>query len=184
MANDSSTGGYLAGTDVLADAALDALLQQVVVGLTALPGEFVRPRWQPVVPKQPDPATDWCAIGVTKLSPMDYPTETHDGSGDGSDDFSHWEEFDVLASFYGPNGMANALRTRDGLYVTQNREAMMAAGIDFVDAGEITPAPDLVNQQWIRRYDIPLHMRRKVQRTYSILNLLSADDTIVTDSTP
>lgn len=185
MPNDSSTGGFLPGTDVsaLADDALDNVLQQTVVGITGLDGSLVRPRWQPVVPKQPEPGTDWCAIGVTRFDPMDYPIETHDSSGDGSSTLTHWEEFTLLASFYGPTGQGNARRLRDGLYVSQNREALIAQGVDLVGADEVQTVPDLVNEQWVRRYDLSIRMRASAVRVYQILNLLSADDSIVTDST-
>lgn len=184
MANDSSTGGFLPGTDVSApaDDALDDLLQQTVAGITGLDGSLVRPRWQPVVPKQPEPGTDWCAIGVTRFDPMDYPIEEHDGTDPGSSTLTHWEEFTLLASFYGPHGQGNARRLRDGLYLSQNREALISNGIDLVDAGELLAVPDLVNEQWVKRYDLPIRMRTSAERLYPILNLLSADDTIVTDS--
>lgn len=185
MPNDSSTGGFIspvAPSSALFDAALDDLIQKLVVGVTGLPGPMVRPRWQPVVPKQPEPGTDWCAIGISSIEPTDYPTEDHDGTGNGSDVQQAWEEFTVLASFYGPNGMANASLLRRGVYVPQNREALQVAGIDVVEAGTTTPAPDLINQQWIRRYDIPVRLRRKVQSIYPVLNLASADDSIVTDT--
>ena len=185
MPNDSSTGGYLspvAPSSAQFDAALDAVLQPLVAGITGLPGNMVRPRWQAAVPKQPEPGTDWAAIGITTIDPADYPAEWHDGTGGGSDTQQAWEEFTVLASFYGPNGMGNASLLRRGVYVPQNREALQLAGIDVVEAGTITAAPDLVNQQWIRRYDIPLRLRRKVQTTYPVLNIASADDVIVTDT--
>jgi hypothetical protein len=185
MPNDSSTGGYLspvAPSSALFDAALDALLQQAVVGITGLAGSLVRPRWQPVVPKQPEPSINWCAIGVTEIDPMDYPAEIHDGAGNGSDQQQAWEEFAVLASFYGPDGMANAALLRRGLYVAQNRELLQAQGIDLVEAGKVVTAPDLVNQQWVQRRDIPIRLRRQVVTVYPILNILSADDTLVTDT--
>lgn len=180
MPNDSSTGGYLVGIGAppLQDAALDALLQQVVVGLAMLTGDMVRPRWQPTVPKQPEPNIDWCAIGVTEFAPIDYPGEEHVSAGNGSDTFVRWEQLTVLASFYGPNGNGNASTLRDGLYIARNRDALTAAGMDLVDAGAVTAAPDFVNQQWIRRYDVPIRLRRKVQRTYPILNMLSAPTSI------
>lgn len=183
MANDSSTGGYLVniGAPALQDAALDALLQQVVVGLTGIDGSLVRPRWQPVVPKQPEPVVDWCAIGVTSFDRDDYPAEEHDGTGNGSDKQTRWETLSVLASLYGPNGNGNASALRDGLYVAQNREAMVAVGMDLVDAGAVTAAPDFVNQQWIRRYDVLIRLRRWVQRTYPVLNLLSAPTSITSN---
>jgi hypothetical protein len=185
MPNDSSTGGFIspvAPSSALFDAALDAVLQQLVVGVTGLPGAMVRPRWQTVVPKHPEPGTDWCAIGITTIDRTDYPVETHDGAGTGSDIQQAWEEFTVLASFYGPNGMANASLLRRGVYVPQNRETLQAVGIDVVEAGSATPAPDLVNQQWIRRFDLSVRLRRKVQTIYPVLNIASADDTIATDT--
>jgi hypothetical protein len=185
MPNDSSTGGFLspvAPSSALFDAALDALLQQLVVGVTGLPGPLVRPRWQPVEPKRPEPATDWAAVGVSAADPTDYPVEWHDGSGEGSDVQEAWEQLTALASFYGPHGMQNASLLRRGLYVPQNREALQLAGVDVVDAGGVTAAPDLVNQQWIRRYDLSIRLRRKVQTTYAVLNIESADDVIVTDN--
>lgn len=185
MSNTSATGGYLspvAPSSAQFDAALDAVIQQVVVGITGIAGSLVRPRWQPVVPKQPEPSVDWCAIGVSGIEPADYPAESHIGTGNGSDTQQAWEGLGVLASFYGPNAMANASLLKRGLYVAQNREPLQAAGIDVVDAGTITAAPDLVSQQWIRRYDLPIRLRRKVETTYSILNIASADDLIVTDT--
>jgi len=185
VANDSSTGGYIlpAGSPApLEDAALDALFQQVVTGVTGLLGAMVRPRWQPTVPKQPEPATNWCAIGVTNIEPDDYPVEIHDDTGDGHDNYAVHETLVVLASFYGPNSMSNAKVMRDGLYIAQNREALTQQGITVTDVGKPVAAPELVNQQWIRRYDVDIRFRRKVERTYPILNILSAPFEIDTDT--
>lgn len=176
MANDSSTGGFIppaSSPAPLADAALDNLFQQLVVGVTGLPGSLVRPRWQPVVPKQPDPSTNWCAIGVTLLSPDDYPSEVHNGTGNGSDTQSDHESINVTASFYGPNAMANAKQLRSGLYVAQNRDTLVAAGLNLKEARQLIQAPDLVNEQWIRRWDLTIVFRRQSIYTYSILNIAS-----------
>jgi hypothetical protein len=43
-----------------------------------------------------------------------------------------------------------------------------------VDAGSIVPAPELVNQQWIRRFDLSMRIRRRIVRTYQVLSVLSA----------
>lgn len=185
MANDSSTGGYLlplGSPAPLDDAALEDFLQRVVVGISGLPGAMVRPRWQPVVPKMPEPGTDWCAIGVTNIDPDDYPVITHDGAGDGRDIYAVHETIVVLASFYGPNSMRFAKLLRDGLYIDQNREALTAAGMALLDAGKPVAAPDFVNQQWIRRHDLPVRIRRKDERIYPVLNILSASTQIDTDT--
>lgn len=184
MSNTSATGGYISPvvpSSALFDDALDALLQQMVAGITGLPGAMVRPRWQTVVPKQPEPSADWCAIGITDITSMDYPAEMHDGTGDGSDTQQQWGEFSMLASFYGPNGHANASLLRRGIYVAQNREALQSSGIDLVDAGKVTTAPDLVNQQWVKRRDITLRFRRIVETVYPVMNILDAPFSVVSD---
>lgn len=183
MSNDSSTGGYIAGTVELglADAALDALLQQMVAGITGIDGTLVRPRWQPTVPKQPEPDTNWCAIGVTSIDVDDFPAEVHDPEDDGSDDFAQWETINLLASFYGPAGMRNAKTLRAGIYVTQNRDAMVEQGIDLIDAGTITAAPAQINNVWVHRFDLPIRLRAKNELVFPILNLLTAQTAVVTD---
>jgi len=51
----------------------------------------------------------------------------------------------------------------------------------FVENGRAVLLPDLVNQQWRRRVDLPMSFRRQVSRTYPVLNLLSAEGEIATD---
>jgi len=184
--NDSSTGGYIlpTGTAPPYDAALDAIFQAMVVGITGLPGNMVRPRWQVTVPKQPPPATDWCAVGVTVIEPDAGPAIIHDGSGDGHDQSQRHETINVLLSFYGPNAATNMAFARDGIAIPQNAGAVAAAGVSFVGTGQSVIAPDLINQQWVRRWDLPMTFRRNAERTYPILNLESATISIVTDSGP
>lgn len=206
--NDSSTGGYLTpsvASPPLEDAELDALIQQMVVGITGLPGNMVRPRWQPVVPKQPEPSVNWCAIGVTTQDSDAGPAIVHQadfvgnvvladgtqvaessgpvGYGDinGRDTYIRHQDIEVLASFYGPNGKRYAQQLSDGLAIPQNREQLGVNDMAFVDAGAIRAVPEMVNQQWIRRYDMTVRLRRKITRTYAVLNLLSADVQTTTD---
>jgi hypothetical protein len=186
MPNDSSTGGFIppaSSPAPLVDAALDALLQQLVVGITGLPGNMVRPRWQPIVPQQPDPSTNWCAIGVIDIDADDFPAETHISAGNGSDAQSDHETLTVMASFYGPNGMGNAKMLRSGLYVLQNLDTLAANGMALREAKRIVTAPDFLNQQWIRRYDLTVILRRNSVYSYPILNLLSGPFTVSSDST-
>ena len=168
------------------DADFDTVLQQLVVGLTGLPGNLVRPRWQPVPPIQPEPTVNWCAIGVLAITPNDGPQITHNplgGAGQGVDTVDRHETIDVLASFYGPQGMSYAAILRDGLGVPQNVEGLLAVGMAFTDAGVSRQAPELVNQQWIRRQDIALRFRRHLQRSYAIQTAAVAGVQIFDDST-
>ncbi len=175
--NDSSTGGYLAPAVTAPpaeDDALDNLLQELVAGVTGLSGDLVRPRWQPTVPKQPEPSVNWCAFGIPEQENDAGPAIQHDPAGDGHDEYQRHQDIRLLCTFYGPAAKGYAQRLADGLTIPQNREQLGLNDMAFVSAGEIRAAPDYVNQQWVRRYDLAVTLRRKITRTYPVLNLLSA----------
>lgn len=181
---DSSTGGYLAPTSPppATDDALDDQLQAAVVGITGLDGTLVRPRWQPTPPKQPAAGTNWCAIGVTDVTADTYAWIGHHPDGDGYDEMQRHVTFDVLASFYGPAGQSYAGLLRDGLQIAQNREALYLQGIAFVEASRIIAAPALINEQWVRKYDLTVTLRTQITRTYAVLSLLEASGSISTQN--
>jgi hypothetical protein len=164
------------------DADLDAIFQQLIVGVAGMTASLVRPRWQPNPPKQPEPTVDWCAIGVIAETPDSGPAIKHNGDGLGSDTSIRHSELEVLASFYGPNAQKNANILRDGLGISQNREVLEPLDIAFVSCGATRPIPDLVNQQWIKRRDMLLTFRRKTTRIYQIRNINSADIHLFDDS--
>ena len=173
---DSSTGGYLStgATPPLEDLDLDAEFQKAVVGITGLVGNLVRPRWQAIPPKQPEVSVNWCSIGVTTQTPDAGPLINHIGTGNGTDELQRHEDINLECTFYGPLGQRYASMFRDGLGVPQNMEGLNAVLIALTEVGEIVTAPELFNQQWIRRFDITVKFRRQVKRTYSVLNILSA----------
>lgn len=182
--NTSATGGYLDGvTDTLQvdDDDFENLLHDLVMGLSAIPQDLVRPRWQATPLTQPTRTTNWCALGITNRSVLETPVITHDPAGDGSDHLVQQEELDLLVSFYGPNSSGNASRLRDGLYISQNRDVLTANSIGLVRTSSITPFPELVGTQWYHRHDITITLRRKVQRTYAVLTLRSAQGEVDSD---
>lgn len=191
MANDSATIGYLQPVDAIPyDDALEDLIQAVVVGVTGLAGDRVRPRWQQGTkpPPLPPAEVDWCAIGIVGdiVTDGDVAIE-HDGDGDaglGDDDLTNWETIPVLASFYGPNALSFATRFRDGLKLPQNREPMwINAGFVIGNISDrISNLPDQRNAQWVHRYDLPVTFRRATTRTYTVRNLVEAEITIGTDT--
>lgn len=70
--NTSATGGYLlpaTNTPFPANLTFRQFLQTVFVGVSGLPPDLVRPRWQAYPPKQPDLNTNWMAMGVTSRTP-------------------------------------------------------------------------------------------------------------------
>lgn len=186
--NTSATGGTLSPALPLPldDDALDAVFQQLVVDVTGLDGSLVRPRWQATVPKQPEPAVNWCAIGVTEVEQDANPWELYDPIANVMTYWDH-ETVTVLASFYGPNSQSFARLLRAGLNVPQNTEELLPYAIRYVDCSTIRAAPELVSEQWIRRQDVSLTFRRKVTMTFQVFNILIAaihvqDDTVVNDT--
>jgi hypothetical protein len=194
--NDSSTGGFVAPysppVPPLDDDALDQLLQQLVAGVTGLPGTLVRPRWQGTPPIMPEPATDWCAIGVIDATPecgavllhwRGEPTNIADIAGQGFDEYQSMVTLRIMASFYGPNAAANADLFRDGLSVGQNRETLFANNSQLVSTDCVMgKVPELINLLWYHRVDITFKVVRMIDRSYPILNILEADGTIKTDA--
>ena len=168
------------------DAALDAVLQAMVVGITGLDGSLVRPRWQPTLPQQPEPTVNWCAIGVLSATPDFSPWITHVSGPnvtDPSADLSvRYETLDVLATFYGPNAKSYAGVLRDGLGIPQNNEPLNAADIYLIETMPQRRAPELVNQQWINRWDLMIRFTRQIQRVYAVPNIVLANIHIQNDS--
>lgn len=182
--NDSSTGGYLApiAPVPIEDSDLEDALQAMVVGITGLDPTLVRPRWQPDPPPTPDQSVNWCAIGITESKPDDNAALIHHPDGDGYDELQRHEELSILASFYGPNASATAKRMRAGLWIEQNREAMQTAGMGLVDVSPIVYAPELLNEKWRHRVDLPITIRRIEVMTFPVLNILEGVGTITTDA--
>ncbi len=175
MPNDSSTGGYLAPgtTRPVEDDAFEDFVGDVVTGITGLARGLVRPRWQIKPPPHPDITTNWCAIGVAVVTSDYGAVKIHHPEGQGGDELQRHDTVELLASFYGPAAYSLASRLRDGLMVAQNREAMRAGGVNLLECTRMRTASDLLNERWIRRVDLEIHLRRAFVRTYPILNLLS-----------
>lgn len=171
----SATGGRLLPlASILDDEALIDFLQETVAGVSGLPGQLVRPRWQAEPPNLPDFGTDWAAIGITDREADTYPVIEHDPTGQGADRLIRHERLDLLCSFYGPHAGSLAALLRDGLFIAQNREALLLVGMALVEVSGSTRAPALVKERYTDRTDITVTLRREIRRTYPVLNLLSA----------
>jgi len=183
---DSSTGGFLvpSSTPPATDQDLENIVQELIVGLTGLNSDFVVPRYDPGFDNQPEVTVNWCAVSVMDVRPDPNPAIEHISTGDGSSSLSINERIEVLASFYGPQGQQYAGIARDGLYIPQNNGWLKQYDMGLVTVGTVRSVPELINKQWRRRFDLPFTLRRKVSRTYSVLNLVEADLTLQTDDTP
>ena len=175
-------------TQELEDSALAAVMQQMVVGVTGLSPTLVFPRWQTVPPTRPSQNTNWAAVGVVDIDPVDQDNyakfkEVKDASGKVIGTYmtySTWWRVVVLTSFYGPNvGYYSALLA-DGIRVPQNLEVLGSYGIKFHHITDVTKTAELVNTQWYGRADVTIHFRRQIDRNYPIEALVAAPIEFVT----
>src|ERR1019366_4117838 len=129
MLNNSSTGGYLAPAANPAPLEGQALLrffQGIIVGITAVPGNMVRPYWQTEMPDIPDAGVAWCAFRITKRPSDEYPFVGRYNylAEAGVDHLQRHETLEILTTFYdlgstgkdnsGGQADCNAALLRDG----------------------------------------------------------------------
>lgn len=177
MTTDSSAAGYLAPattpTDPVYDSALDRVLHDIIQRTMGISDPtLVRPRWQAEPPAQPSFATNWAAFGVTVVNADVFAALLHDPAG--ADILQRTEELEVLVSTYGPAARANMVLLRDGLSVEQNRDGLAAIGANLVECRTMVNLPALLKEKWLPRVDMTVVLRRKVVRTYPVLNITSA----------
>ena len=189
MSATSATGGYLPpepSPGVLDDETLEDVFQALIVSITGLPGQSVRPRWQPEQTNIPPFNETWAAIGITDRAADTFAYVGHRPDDDGRDVVFRSEELTLLCSFYGPKANSTASRLRDGLSVAQNREALGLLGIAVVSAGDQITVPALINNRWHHAIDMAIFFRRGIVRNYQVLNLLGLDMSIhsISSSTP
>ncbi|MBS0893958.1 hypothetical protein JK211_07910 [Tatumella sp. JGM130] len=175
MASDSTQAGYLTeqSTDAVYGDDLDRLLSRWFKGVSGYPDGMVRARWQQTQAPLLSSLTDWCAFGVTGIR-GDYSVAMSAVDSESDDLFRH-ESIDCLASFYGPAGMSMATAFRDGASVEQSNETLKASGMTLQQIGDAINFPELINNQWVRRYDVAITVRRKVTRNYAIRSIKSAE---------
>lgn len=172
--NTSATGGYLSPATQTKDGLdLRRFLQTVIVGVTLLPVDLVRPMWQIDPPPIPGIEVDWCGYAILEQrseAGLPYivalnPIATR---------FIRHEEIDILCAFYGQDALTKAAIFRDDLELGQNREQLFLADIGLVGCSGIRHIPELINDRYIDRADITWTIRREIRREYPILQFASA----------
>lgn len=175
----SAAAGYIAPTTpVDYDDALDNVFHDCIQGITALPADLVRPRWQPEPPNQPSFNVNWAAFGVMTLDGDRFSYSRHDPLGNGgvgTTDIERDEQLKLLISFYGPNASGYQARFSLGLQISQNRDSLTAEGVKLVEVQEAFTLPALFKERWVKRVDSSVLFRRRVSRTYAIENVESAN---------
>lgn len=179
MSNTSATGGYLTPSSSPAPLEGEALVdfvQSWVVGITGMPGQNVRPRWQPESTNIPQEDVSWAALGVVRreIQTFAYEKFIPNQTGGYGQVINH-EIMHFLISFYGPNADVHSQVLREGMYLSQNREILSLNNMGLVACGEIVTLPELLKQKWLYRVDLPFSIRRQIVRDYPVLNILSGD---------
>jgi hypothetical protein len=115
---DSTVDGYIPPVGVVEyDQELEDVFQGLIVGVTSLQGDLVRPRWQQDPPPMPAIGENWCAFGVKTIRSDDGPY-FHQNAED-MDSVRH-ESIELTLSFYGNHGQSIANIFKDGLTIPQN----------------------------------------------------------------
>lgn len=175
------------GPGPLQDKELYEALEAAVVGVTGLPGNLVRPRWQAEPSLIPPAATCWIALGVTdrKADTFPYLDFFPPNNPASSYQMQRSEELTMLASVYdlGYGGQADAVAAvlRDGLMIPQNGQALAEAGLYVVSDADIALAPTLFKQRWMYRVDLAVRFRRMINRSYATEPTAGAGFTLYTD---
>lgn len=180
MSNDSTTRGYLtpAAGGPAYDEALEREISRWIRGVTGLPAKAVFPRWTDPQPSIPKNGNTWCAFGITTVPLPGMPANIQ--VDENTSDQWAWESVTVILCFYGPQGASTATTFRAGLFVEQNNTELNRSGLTFNDAGTIYNLPELINNQWVRRYDVTVTLTRKTIRTYNVKSIVDGNVTIST----
>ncbi|OBU09853.1 hypothetical protein [Morganella psychrotolerans] len=177
MSNDSNHPGYLtpAGKPADYDEELERQISRWIRAVSGLPPKMVLPRFTEVQPKIPEAGTDWCGFGIMDFQDEHSPAAVQAGELH-NEQWTH-ERIEILCCFYGRRGQHFAAQFRDGMMVSQNNDELSRTCLTFTEHSRIRPAPEFINNQWVRRYDITVTLRRKVVREYGIKTLTDASVT-------
>lgn len=180
LSNDSTARGYLTpvGDGPKYDEDLEREVSRWIRGVTGLPATKVYPRWTSTQAKIPNNGINWCGFGITTV-PQPLSQADVQVSEEESEQWT-WEQVTVICCFYGPQGAQLAALFRSGVFVEQNNAELNRVGLSLVDAGTIYNLPELINNQWVRRYDLTVTISRKNVRTYNIKSIVDGNVTIST----
>ena len=186
MASDSSVAGYLPFTtdNGLYDDALEDFYHDVLVGLTGLPNNLVRPKFIQEPSQQPGFEVNWMTFSLLQTSADSQHYEGHAPDDEGTTTIERDRIITARHTFYGPNMTQYAERLRTMLSLSQNRDQLIGAGFGWISTGDLIPLPALIKERWVHKCEILVRYRFRAATLFRVLNLLSAQATINTDEPP
>lgn len=171
--NDTTQPGYLTafGDLPMYDEALDQALIPWIQGLSGLPAGAVVAEYVNPQPTPPLPETNGCGFSLTEIQYQASPVSVTKNAD--ADYQRQVESLVIRCRFYGAQGQCYASAFRSGLYIAQNNAELNRIGLTLGDAGSLIATPELINNQWQRRYDLYVTLRRQTEREYGIKSFLS-----------
>lgn len=156
----------------LEDPVLTDAIQATVAGVTGLAGQWVRPRWQPEPPNQPDFSVNWAAVGITGFDDELYTYEKQ--IDEATRQLERSQDLTMLVSFYGPLANRYAGIFKDGIMIEANRFALGAVGLKLKEVQRSRNLPALVKEKYLNRIDVPVILSRRIIRTYKLNSINQA----------
>lgn len=172
--NNSETPGYLTPifSSLPEDAKLEEDLRLWIAGVSGLAETQVFSRWQSAQQEPPTTETDVCRFGIIGFQADANPAFMNQ-TAESCQLWRH-EVLACLIRFYGPCGQQHVLQFRDGLCVPQNNDTLNAQGLSMVNYSTILSLPERIDNPCLPRYDITVHLSRKVTREYAVKSLVEA----------
>lgn len=168
-AGSSDQAGFLAPlSEPLFDDPLADFLHDFFVGVTGLPGDLVRPRWQREPPNMPPFDTNWLAVGISRIEEDRFSYEGEDPNDPQQDIVSRDELLTVLCSFYGPQGQSLAARVAMAIQLAQNRTYLAQQSITVMEVQGMFNIPALLKEKWVPRCDRNIIFRRRAGWTFAV----------------
>lgn len=178
MATNSSEAGYLAPIPPAPpyDQELEDIFQAALQGLTGLPGNMIRPRFQAKPPNQPGFDVDWAAFSVF-VADRQWNAYQHfepEPEPDGAYVTEGNEVLHLSVSFYGPHCDAMRHRFEAALQLGQNLDGLGAYKIKYKQVFDPVILPALLKEQWVKRIDVKAVFHRWCRRVWPVLTYRSA----------
>lgn len=168
--NTSATGGYLtATTQTIEGIPFRRFIGSVLVGVSGLQSEYVRPSFQINPPPMPDIDINWIAYNIVNRQ-GDFSTYQKESADGLTTTQTQNEECDIAVIFYGPDCLSLAAMVRDAFDIPQNQETLQNNGMAMIGTSDIIRAPELINDRYFDRADMTITIRREIRRDFSVLS--------------